>query len=73
MTTATARPDHGHEPWARAAIDRGAGLTVEQGRELLATIDTLRKRVETLAEEKRQLVVVAQAIGEAGRSGRLYL
>lgn len=47
-------PDYGYEPWARAAIERGDGLTHEMGVELLATIDTLRKQVEGLTEEMRR-------------------
>jgi hypothetical protein len=35
--------------------------------DLHSEVARLRRQVETLIEEKRQLVVVAEAIGEAGR------
>lgn len=64
-------PDYGYEPWARAAIERGDGLTYEMGVELLATIDKLRKQVEGLTEEMRQLVVGFEAVNEALGTARL--
>lgn len=40
--------DYGHEPWARAAVACGAALTVEQGAELLTSLDKARREAENL-------------------------
>lgn len=45
--TYSSRPhaDTGMEPWARAALDRGEGLTADMGRALADQLDALRLRM----------------------------
>lgn len=56
----TTTPDHGYEPWARAAVERGAGLTVEMGRELLETLDNLRSHIAELEGRQEAILGIAE-------------
>lgn len=56
------------ESWRQASA-----VQSDEVERLHATVAALQKRIETLTEEKCQLVIAAQAIGEAGRAGRLHI